>query len=219
VKSPKEKAGETGEALFPMDAQALACATPLNDEEKAGLKQAHIATRGELNVAEQTNIAAAHMKLFGRRRQRDPMKIMDEDFVKRVHRNMYSDVWSWAGKYRMSEKNIGITWPKIQVAVIAFLGDAKAWVQYGSYPPDEIAVRFHHGLVAIHLFPNGNGRHSRTMADLLIMALGHERLTWGSESWSGASLGDAGDVRKRYIDALRVADNHAFEALIAFARS
>jgi fido (protein-threonine AMPylation protein) len=135
VKSPKEKAGETGEALFPMDA-ALAGATPLDDEEKAGLKQAHIATRGALNVAEQTNIAAAHMKLFGRRRQSDPMKIMDEDFVKRVHRNMYFDVWSWAEKYRMSEMNIGITWPKIQVAVIAFLGDAKAWVY------QQIAERF-----------------------------------------------------------------------------
>jgi Fic-DOC domain mobile mystery protein B len=142
------------------------------------------------------------------------MKIINDDFVKRVHRDMYSEVWSWAGKYRISEKNIGIAWPKIPVAVITFLGDAKAWVQHRSYPPDEIAVRFHHGLVQIHLFPNGNGRHSRTMADLLIMALGRDRFTWG-----GANLGTAGDVRKRYIDALKSADNHAFEALIDFARS
>ncbi|MBA4095650.1 MAG: cell filamentation protein Fic [Rhodospirillum sp.] len=189
-------------------------ATPLSEEERFGLKQHSIATRAELNAAEQANIESAHVKLFGRRRQTDPMKIIDEDFVKRVHRQMYSDVWSWAGKYRMSEKNIGITWPKIRVAVISFLGDATAWVQYGSYPPDEIAVRFHHSLVKIHLFPNGNGRHSRTMADLLTMALGRQRFTWG-----GANLGAKGDVRECYIDTLRAADNHSFDALIAFARS
>jgi Fic-DOC domain mobile mystery protein B len=128
------------------------------------------------------------VKLFGRRRQTDPMKIIEDDFVKRVHRDMYSEVWSWAGKYRISEKNIGITWPKIPVAVMAFLGDAKAWVQYGSYPPDEIAVRFHHGLVQIHLFPNGNGRHSRTMADLLIMALGRERFSWGAPTLAARAM-------------------------------
>jgi Fic-DOC domain mobile mystery protein B len=205
---------EATETLFPTDAEAVAGATPLNEEEKAGLKQTHIATRGELNVAEQANIASAHARLFGRRRQSDPAKITDEDFLKRVHRDMYSGVWSWAGKYRMSEKNIGVTWAKIQVEVVAFLGDARAWVQYSSYPPDELAVRFHHRLVSIHPFPNGNGRHSRTMADLLILALGHERFTWG-----GAQLGDHNEIRARYIAALQTADGHDLAPLIAFARS
>jgi Fic-DOC domain mobile mystery protein B len=125
---------------------------------------------------------------------------------------MYGDVWNWAGKYRQSEKNIGIPWPEIPVAVVAFLQDADAWLQYKAFPPDEIAVRFHHSMVQIHLFPNGNGRHSRTMADLLILALGGSRFSWG-----GANLVD--NVRKRYIDALQAADGHVLEPLIAFARS
>ena len=89
------------------------------------------------------------------------------------------------------------------------LDDTKAWIEYNSYPPDEIAVRFHHRLVQIHPFPNGNGRHARLMADLLVMQLGQERFSWGRES-----LRDAGAVRARYIEALHAADHHDIAALL-----
>jgi Fic-DOC domain mobile mystery protein B len=127
---------------------------------------------------------------------------------------MLGDVWRWAGKFRASERNLGITFYEIPVAVRQLLDDTKAWIQYKTYPPDEIAVRFHHRLVQIHAFPNGNGRHARLMADLLVMGLGSERFSWGS-----ANLKDAGAVRQRYIAALQSADNHDISPLLAFARS
>ena len=127
---------------------------------------------------------------------------------------MLGDVWRRAGKFRQSERNLGIPFYDIPVALRQLLDDTKTWIEYKSYPPDEIAVRFHHRLVQIHPFPNGNGRHSRLMADLLIMSLGGERFTWGS-----ANLQTAGDLRGRYIAALKAADNHDIGPLLAFARS
>ncbi len=127
---------------------------------------------------------------------------------------MLGEVWRWAGKFRTSERNLGIAYYEIPVALRQLLDDAKACIECQSDPPDEIAVRFHHRLVQIHPFPNGNGRHSRLMADLLVMRLGRERFTWGS-----AGLRDAGQARRRYIAALQAADNHDRGPLLAFARS
>ena len=100
------------------------------------------------------------------------------------------------------------------MAVRELLDDVKAWIDYKTYPPDEIAVRFYHRLVHIHPFPNGNGRHSRLMADLLVMQFGRERFTWGS-----ANLQDAGEVRKRYIESLKATDDYNIGPLVTFARS
>jgi Fic-DOC domain mobile mystery protein B len=127
---------------------------------------------------------------------------------------MLGDVWRWAGKFRMSERNLEIPFYEIPVALRQLLDEAKAWIEYKPYPPDTIAVRFHHRLVQIHPFPNGNGRHARLMADLLIMRLGGERFSWGRES-----LGEAGEVRGRYVAALKAADDHGIGPLLAFARS
>ena len=131
-----------------------------------------------------------------------------------LHRRMLNDVRKWAGKYRKTERTIGIDWWLIQTELRRLLDDAKAWIEYKSYPPDELAVRFQHRLVVIHPFPNGNGRHARLMADLLIMRLSGARFTWGS-----ASLRAAGETRPRYIDALKAADKHDLGPLLAFARS
>ena len=144
-----------GPGPFESAAEIAAGATPLSDEEKNGLKLAYIATRNQLNAAEQENIAAAHAALFGRRQPRSPQEIIKEDFVRRVHRDMYGDVWKWAGKYRQRERNIGIPWIRIPLDVVAFLRDVDAWLKYESFPPDELAIRFHHRMVQIHLFPNG----------------------------------------------------------------
>lgn len=184
-------------------------ATPLTPEEMRDLIPAHIAYRRELNEAEQENIARAQEWALNRRR--DPLS---EKFVKDLHRQMLGDVWRWAGRLRTTERNIGITCWQIPVALRQLLDDTKAWIEYNTYSPDEIAVRFHHRLVQIHPFPNGNGRHSRLMADLLAMRLGRERFSWGRES-----LRDAGAMRQRYIAALQAADNHNIDPLLAFARA
>ncbi|MBZ5509242.1 MAG: mobile mystery protein B [Acidobacteriia bacterium] len=184
-------------------------ATPLTPEERAELIPAHIAFRAELNEAEQENITRGQDWALARKRD-----LLNEKFIKDLHGQMLGDVWRWAGKFRTTERNLGIRYFEIPVAVRQLLEDAKAWVQYNTYPPDEIAVRFHHRLVQIHPFPNGNGRHSRLMADLLVMSLGGERFTWGS-----ARLQPAGDVRRRYIEALQAADNHDYGPLLRFARS
>jgi Fic-DOC domain mobile mystery protein B len=144
-------------------------------------------------------------------RRRD---LLSEKFLKSLHRQMLGDVWRWAGKFRKTERNLGIPYYEIPVALRQLLDDTRAWIGYQTYPADEIAVRFHHRLVQIHPFPNGNGRHARLMADLLVMSLGAERFSWGS-----ANIQDAGAVRQRYIAALRVADNHDVSPLRTFTRS
>jgi Fic-DOC domain mobile mystery protein B len=184
-------------------------ATPLTPEEMRELIPAHIAFRRDLNEAEQENIARAQDWALGR--NRDPLT---EKFITDLHRRMLGDVWKWAGKFRKSKRNLGIPFYEIPVAVRQMLGDTKAWIEYKTYPPDEIAVRFHHRLVQIHPFPNGNGRHARLMADLLVMRLAGERFSWGRES-----LRDAGAMRQRYIAALQAADNHDIAQLLAFARA
>ncbi len=183
--------------------------TPLTAEERRDLIPAHIAFRAELNEAEQENIARGQDWALARRRD-----VLTEKFIKDLHRQMLGDVWRWAGRFRTSERNLGIPYFEIPVALRQLLEDTKTWIEFGTHPPDAIAVRFHHRLVQIHPFPNGNGRPSRLMADLLIMRLGGERFTWGS-----ASIQQPGDVRRRYIDGLKTADNHEFATLIEFARS
>ena len=184
-------------------------ATPLTPEEKQELIPAHITYRSELNEAEQENIVRAQEWAFGRRRD-----LLSENFIKELHKRMLGEVWRWAGRYRTGEKNIGVPFYEVPVAVQQLLADTKAQIDSNAYSPDEIAVRFSHRLVQIHPFPNGNGRLSRLMADLLVMNLGGKRFSWGS-----ANLKDTGTVRQRYIDAVKAADNHDIAPLLRFARS
>ena len=184
-------------------------ATPLTPDERQGLIPSDITYRHELNNAEQENIARAQDWALSRRRE-----LLTERFIKELHRRMLGDVWRWAGDFRTTERNLGIPHYEIPMALRELLDDVKAWIEQRSYPLDEIAVRLHHRLVHIHPFANGNGRHARLMADLLIMQSGGVRLTWGS-----ANLQKAGDVRKRYIESLKAADDHDMGPLLAFARS
>lgn len=184
-------------------------ATPLTPEEQQALIPAHITYRSELNEAEQENIVRAEEWAFARRRE-----LLTEKFIKDLHKRMLGEVWRWTGRFRTNEKNLGIPFYEIPAAILQLLDDTKAWIDDKVYPPDEIALRFSHRLVQIHPFPNGNGRHSRLMADLLVMSLGGERFPWGS-----ANLQDAGTVRERYIKAIKAADNHHIAPLLAFGRS
>lgn len=184
-------------------------ATPLTPEEQRDLIPAHIAFRSELNEAEQNNIGRAQDWALARRRE-----VLTEVFITTLHKKMFGDVWRWAGKFRTSERNIGIAPYEIPTALRQLLDDANAWVEYESYQPDEIAVRVHHRLVRVHAFANGNGRHARLMADLLVMNPGGERFSWGK-----TNLQDAREVRQRYIKALQTADAHDIGPLLVFARS
>lgn len=186
-------------------------ATPLTPEEQEGLKQTWITTRADLNEAEQVNIDQAvawTAKLSDR-------ELLTEEFAFDLHKRMFGDVWTWAGTRRNTGKNIGVDPTQIYIRLGGLLADARYWVQASTYPPDQIAIRLHHGLVFIHPFPNGNGRHARLMADLLIRQLGGEPFTWGG----GATLQDISELREQYIHALKRADDHDFEDLFAFARS
>jgi Fic-DOC domain mobile mystery protein B len=192
--------------LFDEDDEAN---TPLEAEEREQLIPSYITLRRELNEAEQINIADAAKWLASRRRD-----VLDEKFLRNLHTRMFGKVWKWAGSYRTTPRNIGVEAWRIPMDVAQAIDDAKFWVANGTYSPDEIAVRFSHRLVAIHPFPNGNGRFSRMVGDLLVQQLGQSRFSWGS-----ANLVDPNETRKAYVAALRAADAHDLEPLIAFARS
>lgn len=200
--------------------------TPLDEDEARGLRLTYIATRGELDAAEQANIVRGRAWALGQ-----PLtvaRILDDVFLRRLHSQMLGEVWSWASTYRTSNKNIGIDWPSIAEAVRNLCGDAKLWFAGGGdgqsspdgagNPTDTAAVEVHHRLVAIHPFVNGNGRHARFTADLLARASGTTVFSWGGGT--DATLTADGDpVRAAYLAALRAADNGDLRPLVAFARS
>jgi Fic-DOC domain mobile mystery protein B len=183
--------------------------TPLSFEEREQLIPSYITLRHELNEAEQVNIGVALRWADLRRRD-----VFDAEFLVELHRRMFCDVWRWAGEYRKTARNIGVDAHRIPIDMRQAIDDARYWVEHATYPPDEIAVRFSHRLVAIHPFPNGNGRFSRLVGDLVARQLGRSPLTWGR-----TSLVHAGETRARYVAALRAADNHDIGPLLAFARA
>ena len=207
----KVRVANYGELLH-VEFQYAPGATPLDPDEAAGLVATHITTQGDLNAWEQINIAQGD-RWAARQKKRD---LLDEGFIRELHRQMFDKTWQWAGTFRNSNKNIGVDWTQVAVRLRNLLDNSKYQIENHVYDADEIAVRFHHQLVWIHPFPNGNGRHARLMADLLAMRLGRPRLTWGGGK---ASVITVGELRKQYLAALRVADQGQINDLIAFARS
>ncbi|RED46567.1 Fic-DOC domain mobile mystery protein B [Winogradskyella eximia] len=188
--------------------------TALSEEEMEGLLIPTITTREELDEFEQLNIQkAVEWYLINRKFKTD--KILTEAFIIGVHKKMLSDVWSWAGKYRTSEKTIGITWYQIPIKLRQLLDDCKFWIDNKTYSDEEIAIRFKHELVAIHLFPNGNGRHSRLMGDVVMKHIFNKpKFTWGYKN-----LVNKSEIRETYINALKKGDDKNFKDLISFAQS
>jgi Fic-DOC domain mobile mystery protein B len=184
-------------------------ATPLTAEEREALIPGHITLRSELNEVEQAGVLATDVAVFRYVRR----NLFDERFIQRLHRRMFEEVWRWAGTYRTSERNIGVDPSEIRPQMRLLMDDARYWVQRNTYVRDELAVRFHHRLVSIHPFSNGNGRISRLMADLIVVRLGGVRFTWGQATVP------KGETRSRYIAALKAADNHDLAPLITVARS
>jgi Fic-DOC domain mobile mystery protein B len=187
-------------------------ATPLAPQERDALLQTWITDRDDLNEAEQENIVKG--AAWAGRRRGKPVDLLNEDFAKSLHKQMFGEVWQWAGSYRQTERNIGIEAFRIPSETPAMFDDMRYWVEHKTYSPDEIAVRLHHRLTAIHPWPNGNGRHARLIADLLIQRLGGNVFSWG-----GGTLSDTGELRTRYVAALKSADNHDIGPLLEFARS
>ena len=186
--------------------------TPLSEEEKEGLLIKTITTRGELDELEQLNIEKAVEWTLNNKFVKE--KILSKEFIKSVHKKMFGDVWKWAGTFRKSEKNIGVDWIKIGVELRNLLDDTKYWIENDTYPPDEISIRFKHRLVNIHCFPNGNGRHSRIMADIIIESVfGKEVFTWDN-----SNLVKPDNARKEYIDSIKKADRGIIDPLLEFAR-
>lgn len=190
-------------------------ATPLESAETEGLLPDHITTRSELDELEEANIQlgmewALTTAVLNRRRA----DVLTEDFLYELHRRMFDEVWDWAGEVRRTDKNIGVDKSLIRVEVRKLVEDGRYWRENGTYPPDELAVRFHHRLVSIHPFPNGNGRHARLMADLIVQRAGRPAFSWG-----GTNLVTTSALRAAYIHALHRADEGDLGPLIDFARS
>jgi Fic-DOC domain mobile mystery protein B len=183
--------------------------TPLTAEEREGLIPSYVTLRRELNEAEQANILEAVEWAFARKRN-----VLDERFLTDLHKRMFGRVWRWAGKFRRTERNLGVDPLHIAIDLRQLLDDSRYWIEHTTYPPDEICARFHHRLVAIHPFPNGNGRHARLATDLLLAALGQPRFSWGR-----TNLVNPGETRRAYVAALRAADARNIGPLLEFVRS
>lgn len=187
--------------------------TPLDEDEKDGLLIPTIATRAELDEFEQQNIEEALHWVLARSLKSNT--ILSEQFVRDLHKRMFGNVWAWAGVFRKTNKNIGIDKWQIPSALKALLDDTLYWVDHDTFRPDEIALRFKHRIVKIHCFPNGNGRHSRLMADVIIDKIYKLPVF----SWGSGNLVKQSDARTNYLRAIREADKNNYEPLLLFARS
>jgi Fic-DOC domain mobile mystery protein B len=196
-----------------LDLEYLSGQTPLDEDEKEGLLIPTIATREELDEFEQQNIEDALQWVLTSSMKLET--VLTEKFIRNIHKRMFGSVWKWAGDYRKTDKNLGIDKWQIPVELKKLCGDTLFWIENETYPPEEIAIRFKHKIVCIHCFPNGNGRHSRMMADIIIDKIfKRELFTWGT-----GELTNQSDSRSRYLKAVRAADKNEFDLLLGFARS
>ena len=185
--------------------------TPIDEEEKEGLLIKSITTQKELDEFEQLNIEKAIEWTIHSNMKSD--KILSEKFIKDLHKRMFGDVWKWAGNFRKSDKNIGIEWTQVGIQLKSLIDDTKYWIENKIYSPAEISIRFKHRIVSIHCFPNGNGRHSRMMADIMMEHVFREEIF----TWHQSNMVKADITRKKYIETLRKADNGEIQPLIEFA--
>ncbi len=188
-------------------------ATPLNEEERQALIPSHIRTQEELNAFENLNIAQSIPWAFQQK------LILTPRFFQKLHQKMFGQTWRWAGQFRKSQKNIGVEAYRIELELHQLSRDVSFQIENQSFDPDEIAIRFHHRLVLIHAFVNGNGRHARLVSDLLIRSLDQSVFSWGAKTFKSSDLSALNPMRTAYIEALRNADHHDYTALLRFARS
>jgi Fic-DOC domain mobile mystery protein B len=185
--------------------------TPLSPEEIEDLIP-NLATKEELNEWERENILLA--RAWAIKNRTSAIEMISDEYIRKLHHKMFDETWKWAGQYRKTEKNIGVPFHEIPERLGVLFGDVRFWIENTTFSPDEIAIRFHHRLVFIHPFPNGNGRHGRLIADVLVMRLGAAAFSWGSKD-----LVKPGEARDEYLKALRAADHDDIQPLLKFSRS
>ena len=185
--------------------------TPISPDELADLIPS-LATKEELNEWERENLLLARDWAIADRT--GAVDIASDKYVRKLHGKMFDQTWKWAGKYRGTEKNIGVPFQGIRERLMALFGDVRYWIENSTYSLDELSVRFHHRLVLIHPFPNGNGRHARLIADVLARKLSRPEFTWGS-----ANLVKEAEARTKYLEAVTTADDGDIQPLLKFARS
>lgn len=180
--------------------------TPLDD--LSGLRVKGVRTTAQLNAAEAENIRKATVKYLMVRPSRRSARF-EVAWLCKLHREMFGDVWDWAGKFRKRETNIGAPPAVTEQRLHNLLEDLKAWEMSGM-PLLEQAVRLHHVAVLIHPFPNGNGRWSRMVGNIWLRLHGAEPVIWPE-----ATIGAASAVRGEYLQAVRAADKGDYTALLA----
>lgn len=186
-------------------------ATPIDPDEAIGLIPKHITTQADLNRWEELNIDEGSHWI----NRQKIIPNLNEGLVRELHQRMFNKTWQWAGTFRRSAKSIGVDWPQIAMSLKNLLDNTRYLIDLGKMPNDEVAVRFHHQLVWIHAFPNGNGRHARLLADALIKELDGRRFSWGGD----ATITSPGQTRQNYLAALRAADNGDLRPLMQFAKN
>ncbi len=186
--------------------------TPLDEDEIEGLKIKTISTRQEFDELEQNNIEEALLWTLSHSLKAE--KILAEEFIKQLHIKMFGDVWQWAGEFRRTNKNIGVDKWQISTELKMLLDDSRYWLKNSTYAPDEFAIRYKHRLVSIHCFPNGNGRHSRLMADVIVEKI----FKLDVFSWGANNLIQPGQLRTEYLKAVKAADLGNIEPLLHLAR-
>ena len=194
-----------------LDLQYSEGQTPLDGEEREGLKIPTINTQADLDQFEQLNVEKAVAWSLTAKVKAE--EVLTEEFIKELHKRMFGEVWKWAGRFRQSNKNLGIEWTKISVELRSLIDDTKFWIEQETYPPTEIAIRFKYRIVSIHCFPNGNGRHSRLMADLIMQFIFSKE----PFNWQRSNMVKADRIRTTYIQALQSADKGNIGPLVEFA--
>lgn len=180
-------------------------ATPLDAEDAAALIDSHVTTRGQVDELEFENVAAGMRWAYGRKSD----NVLTAEFMLELHKRMFADTWKWAGKVRTKETlPVGVAPDRIRPDIAELCANVAAQLQDVAWSVEEIAARFHHRLVWIHPFTNGNGRFCRVIADVMLIQKDREPFAWGQY------LGRKGEERERYIAALQAADKKDYGPLL-----
>ncbi|OFW81036.1 MAG: hypothetical protein A2887_02105 [Alphaproteobacteria bacterium RIFCSPLOWO2_01_FULL_40_26] len=186
--------------------------TPIDEDEKHDLIP-DLDTLDDLNIFEQENIIEAQ-KWVGGSNIIKKSDLLDFDFLTKLHKKMFDKTWKWAGQLRKTDKNIGCDPNKIRIELKNLQNDFKFWVDNQTYSIKQIALVVHHRLVKIHIFPNGNGRHARLVADCIIRKFDPtKKIDWSGKNLLGKKFESIDELRKNYIQSLRKADYGNYQNL------
>lgn len=204
-----------------MNGGTLEGAQLLSPEDFEGLIPSYLLTRADLNRAEAENIAKARIRLRKDARRYSNIETLLDDMTLRViHKEMFGDVWEWAGAYRRLMTNIGVMPEQVPVRTRELCLNTRVMAEFcdrdNAWDCDELACRFHWELVRVHPFLNGNGRHARMVADLLAVALGRPVFSWGANDYAEGAA-----ARGAYLAAILKANETCGDVkdLVTFARS